>query len=107
MKPLVDYLVAVQLWFEYGFARVSIVLAAVNTGMLIVTVITVKGLYVPLWVVPSVVAVVCVACVVAGYYYETRGIWGKMISRQNRNMNPEFVRLCDDVEKIKRKLEIP
>jgi hypothetical protein len=105
-KDIINKYVPVQLWFEFGFNKLSLLMAAFNTGMLVITMITVKGIYIPLWMLPIAVTLLILTCIIVGYYFDRWGIWKELISRQNRYMNPEFVKLCEDVEKIKKKLEI-
>lgn len=47
-----------------------------------------------------------VLCWVIGLWYEQSGMWGAENSHINNNMNPEFLKVCRDIELIKQKLGI-
>jgi hypothetical protein len=46
-----------------------------------------------------------IACWYIGYLYDIKGYWGKENSHVNANMNPEFKKICADIEWIKLKME--
>jgi len=105
MKTLTDKLVPVYVWFLYGFGLVSIIISIINFGANQVTMITVKGIYVPLWMVPIVGVSLIVICVMIGYNFEKYQVWNRITSHQNQNMNPEIKQLSADVKEIKKMLE--
>jgi hypothetical protein len=45
-------------------------------------------------------------CWLVGYEYEKQKIWEYEVSHQNVNINPEFSKVCRDIEKIKAVLGI-
>lgn len=45
-------------------------------------------------------------CWFVGYEYEIQRLWAYEVSHQNKNINPEFVKVCEDIEKIKKVLGI-
>jgi hypothetical protein len=100
-----DYLIPYYVWFTYGFGVISILMGIMNFGMLAITLITVKGIYIPLWMIPVVAGVMVIICVCVGRFFEKYGIWDRVTSHQNKNANPESVQICRDVAIIKKMLE--
>ena len=46
-----------------------------------------------------------VFCLTTAYIYEFSGLWAEEVSHQNTTLNPEFEKLCKDVEEIKQLLK--
>jgi hypothetical protein len=105
MKTITDRLIPYYVWFLYGFGLISVFITVVNFGANQVTMITVKGIFVPLWMVPVVGITIIIFCIVLGYYFEKYHVWNRITSHQNQNMNPEIKQLSDDVKAIKKMLE--
>ena len=98
---LTDNLIPYYVWFVYGFGIVSILIGIVNFGMSLVTMITVKGIYIPLWMILVVAVLVIGFCTATGYFFEKYAIWSRITSHQNMNINPEIRQLCEDVRYIR------
>ena len=94
---LTDNLIPYYVWFIYGFGIVSILIGIVNFGMSLVTMITVKGIYIPLWMIFIVAGLLIVLCTATGYFFEKYTIWSRVTSHQNLKINPEIRQLCEDV----------
>lgn len=105
MSVLVDRLIPYYVWFIFGFGVLSILLGIANFGMLLITTITVKGIYISLWLLPIVGILFILACISIGYVFEKYKLWSKITSHQTRNTNPEVDQLCKDVQAIKAMLE--
>ena len=71
-----------------------------------VTMLTVKGIYIPLWALVGIGASVVGFCTFVGYISETRNIQNRISSHANTRANPEFKKLCKDIDAIKKKLEM-
>jgi len=103
---IVDKLIPQYVRFLWGYGYVSLVLAMTSFGMAMVTMLTVKGIYIPLWALVGIGALVVGFCTFVGYISETRNIQNRITSHANTNANPEIQRLCRDIDAIKKKLEI-
>ena len=107
MTPtLTDRIVPWYTRFVYGFGIISILIGIVNFGMLAITMITVKGIYIPLWMIPVFAFIVGIFCTASGWFFEKYEIWNRITSHQNKNTNPEFKGLLKDIEIIKNNIEI-
>jgi uncharacterized membrane protein AbrB (regulator of aidB expression) len=104
---ITDKLIPVYVWFTYGFGTVQLPMGIVNLVLIITTLITVKGIYVPIWILPVVVVVVAAGCILLGYWFTKYGIWNRTTSYTNQNANPEIAKIHADIQLIKRHLGIP
>jgi hypothetical protein len=100
-------LIPLWAWFVYGFGVISILIGIVNFGMILVAVITVKGISVPLWVIPVVSVFMIALCTATGYLFLRYNIWNRVTSYQNQQTNPEIKELCQNVKDIKKHLGMP
>ena len=50
--------------------------------------------------------IIILSCWYFGYWYEMKKIWEYEVSHQNKNINPEFSKVCEDIKKIKEALGI-
>jgi hypothetical protein len=46
-----------------------------------------------------------VVCFCIGYIYDVKGIWKEETSHSNTKLNPEFVTICENVERMDKKLD--
>jgi hypothetical protein len=90
----------------YGFGTIGVVIGTLNFGLMITTLMTVKGIYIPAWVIVVISGLVIICCTATGYYFEKYAIWKRTISHQNQNVNPELLKLLNDMELIKKKIGI-
>jgi hypothetical protein len=102
---LTDKLIPYYVWFTYGFGFISNPIAIVNFGMLLITLITVKGIYVASWMIPVIVGLDIIACIAVGHYFEKYNIWNRITSHQNIKMNPQIKQMSDDITEIKKMLQ--
>ena len=100
-----DRLIPFWVRFQWGFGYISILMGLVSFGMSIVTMITVKGIYIPLWTIPIVATMVLALCTMIGYYFEKYDIQNRISSHSNQNANPEFVQMIRDIKEIKEMLK--
>ena len=80
----------------------------INYGMNLVTVVTVKGLFIPLWAVPLIVLVGILICIAVGYYFEKYSVWNRITSYANKGSNPEVAKINQmavDIQEIKKMLQ--
>jgi cell division protein FtsW (lipid II flippase) len=75
-------------------------------GMSLVTMLTVKGIYISLWMLLLIGVGVVVFCTGLGYYFEKKDIQNRITSHVNNNANPEVTKMCKDIVLIKKKLGI-
>ena len=100
-----NIIVKLWVWFQTGYTPASIVLAIGNMGMLLITLLTVKGIYIPLWMICVIGGLIASGCIVLGHFWFTRNVQKGVQSYMNKNGNPEFKHLCDEVTEIKRLLQ--
>jgi heme exporter protein D len=102
---LIDRCIPLYVWFAAAFGMISMILGALNFGMLAVTLITVKGIYIPTWMIPVVATAIIVYCIIMGFVMERYDIMNRILDHQNRNQNPQMKQISDDVAEIKKMLE--
>jgi fatty acid desaturase len=105
MKTITDRIIPFYVWFLYGFGIISVFMAIINFGANLVTMITVKGIFVPVSAIPIVAGILLTLCILIGHYFEKYNVWNRITSHQNQRMNPEIRQLSADVKEIKRLLE--
>jgi len=101
-----DKLVPYYIWLTFGFSNISTFVGIINFGILLITLITVKGIYIPAWAIIFIAGILIMFCTTIGYFFDNYTVWKRIVSYQNKNVNPELSRLCEDVDKIKKKLGI-
>jgi len=102
-----DRLIPYYVWFVFGFGIIAILIGIVNFGMNLVTMFTVKGIYMPFWIIPIAVAALVAFCTGIGWFFEKYDIWNRITSHQNRRMNPEIRQMADDIKEIRSLLQQP
>ena len=102
-----DRLIPYYVWFVFGFGIIAILIGIVNFGMNLVTMFTVKGIYMPFWIIPIAVAALVAFCTGIGWFLEKYDIWNRITSHQNRRMNPEIRQMADDIKEIRNLLQQP
>ena len=102
---LVDKLIPFYVWFLFGFAILSVIMGIANFGMVAITLMTVKGLYVPTWAIVLVAGLVISLCIIIGYTFEKYSIWDRITHHQNEKNNPQLRIIMKDLQDIKKILE--
>ena len=102
---LTDWLIPQFVRFQWGYGYISLGLAILSFGMSIVTMLTVKGIYVSMWMLIMVGLIGLAGCLILGYLCEKYDIQNRISSHTNNAANPEFKKLCEDVTYIKRMIE--
>ena len=97
---------ALYQWFTFGIGFVGLIMGVASFCLNATTLATVKGIYISLWEVPVVFITIIIGCVFIGWAWDHFQFWSAVNSRSNKVQNPEFDKLCKDIEKIKEKLEI-
>ena len=101
----VDRFIPYQFWFEYGIGKLGIYIGMVNLGLLIVTMLTVKGIYFPVWsIIPIAIAIV-LFCTFFGWFLDTYNIMGRLGSHMNQRGNPELLILLESMARLERKID--
>jgi hypothetical protein len=110
---LVDKLIPQYVRFQWGYGYVSLLMALTSFGMSLVTMLTVKGIYISVWTLLIIGGGVVAFCTIVGYSFEKLDIQNRITSHSNQNANPEFqdifrkvTKTRDDVELIKKHLGI-
>lgn len=112
-QTVADKLIPYWVWFILGFGCLSVIFSMGNYAINFITMLTVKGIYIPIWaIVGLIVAMICI-CMFVGWFFERYQIWDRITSHQNRNMNPEVRGIYDkvisvekDIKEIKKALNI-
>jgi hypothetical protein len=86
----IDKLVPLYVWFILGFGIISVLIGIINFSVNLVTMLTVKGIFIPVWAIIVLAAIMIGICILVGYSFEKYRIWDKINSHQNQNMNPEI-----------------
>jgi len=102
---LADKLIPQYVRFTWGYSYINLVIAITSFGLNIITVVTVKGIYMPLWILPIIGVTIIIIGGLIGFYFEKKGVINRINSHANQNANPEFLRLCKDVKEIKDRLK--
>jgi hypothetical protein len=103
---LTDKAIPYWVWFTMGFAVVSMMLGIANFGLIVVAVITLKGLYIPAWAVVVIGLAVAAFCVGVGWFFIRYDIQNRITHYLNANANPQINQIQDDLNAIKKRLEI-
>jgi hypothetical protein len=97
----IDRLVPFYVWFALGFGVVSLFIAIINFGMILITLLTVKGISVPSWSVIAVAISLFVGLTFVGWFFVRYDIQNRIAEYQNLNMNPQIKQIADDVKWLK------
>lgn len=92
-------------WFTQGWAVASILLSIGNTGMSLITMLTVKGIYIPLWAIIFFVSCVCAGILLLGHYWYKSRMQAEVQSYLNYNGNPEWNERCAQWDRIEKMLK--
>lgn len=84
--------------FGWGFTYISVFMGLISFGMQGITLITVKGFYIPSWTIPVIVICVLTLCTTLGYYSEKYDFQNRIVSHMNNASNPEFTKQCKKVD---------
>lgn len=102
---LVELIIDLEFWFEYGIAKFGFYISIANFVLMVTTLLTVKGIFFPVWGIIPVGVALASCIVIIGYFLDTRRIMGRLNSRMNTRGNPEFLKMIDDVNEIRRMVE--
>lgn len=101
---IADNLIPYYVRFLWGFGYLSVIMSLVSFGMSLVTMITVKGFYMPLWLIPVVAILVVGLCTAIGVYAEKFDVQNRIGSHINKKANPELTDMAKDIVEIKKLL---
>lgn len=93
-------LVKFYVWFKQGFSEISQYIGIINTVLLFTAVLSLRGITIPLLLIPIAFIGIVIACIIYTYLFEKFGIWSKINSHFNRNQNPEFKEVVDGIRKL-------
>ena len=94
-------LIPLYVWFGVGYGVISLFMAVVNFGMLSITLLTVKGIYVPSWFLVIFAILVSLICITIGYLFIKYNIGNQIVEYQNIKMNPQIKQIAEDVKWLK------
>ena len=77
----------------------------ISFGMALITMITVKGIYVPLWIIPIAGFAIVVMYIIIGWIFEHYDIWSRINSHYNQRQNPEIKQMSEDIKRCREILE--
>lgn len=98
-------LVPLYVWFGVGYGVISLFMAVVNFGMLAITLLTVKGIYVPSWSLVIFAILVSLVCITIGYLFIKYDIGNRIVEYQNEKMNPQIKQITEDVKWLREQME--
>jgi len=91
-------------WFTQGWAVSSIFISIGNTGMMLITMLTVKGIYIPLWMIVIFVGFVILGILGLGYKWFRLNVQADVQSYLNTDANPEWNEKCRQLDRIEKML---
>lgn len=102
---LTDKLIPIWVWFLYGIGMVQQVLGTAALVISLATYATVKGIYVPAWVIPIAIVGISLALIGLGKMLVIFDVQNRINSYVNQNTNPELSEMHREILAIKRILE--
>lgn len=99
---LADKLIPQYVRFQWGYGYVSLVMALTSFGMSLVTMLTVKGIYISIWTLLIIGTGVISFCIGVGYCFEKWDVQNRITSHSNQTANPEFLKIYKLVMDIKK-----
>lgn len=102
---ITDKIIPYYVWFGMGYGTISLFIAMINFGMLLVTLLTVRGIAIPGWMIAVVAATVMTACITVGWFLTKYDIQNRIAEYQNMNLNPQIRQIAEDARYIREKLE--
>ena len=99
-----DFLIHQQFRFELGMSKVGFYVTLVSFGMMATTLLTVKGIFFPVWAIVPLAGSLMVGLLAFGYYLETRDVIDRLNTHMNTN-NPQFLELLESIERIEQKVD--
>jgi hypothetical protein len=102
---ITDRLIPYYYWFKYGYAELMIPVAIVNITFVAITLITVKGISIPLWLEIGLPISAGIACIVIGWFMQRYNITARVNSVANLYNNAELRKIYDDVDYIRKYIE--
>lgn len=101
-----DWLIPQFVRFQWGYGYISLALAIMSFGMSIVTMLTVKGIYISLWMLCGIAIAGAIVCFLLGYFCEKYDIMNRIATHINTTANPEIKKMYEDVQWIKQRMEL-
>lgn len=104
LMTLTDILIPVYYWFKSGFGEISVPIAFVNMAILIVTILTVKGFFITMWLIPIIGLTAVMICILVGWFFQHYAITSRTATMINQKMNPEIKQISDDIKLMKKQM---
>lgn len=105
-QTFTDWLIPQFVRFQWGYGYISLGLAILSFGMSIVTMLTVKGIYISLWMLCGIGIAGLLACLALGYICEKYDVMNRITSHANIAANPEIKKMYEDVRWIRHRMEM-
>ena len=102
---IADRLIPLYVRGTYGLAVFSFFMSMINIGAVVMTLLTVKGYDIPLWMLSVLAVALTLFFFAFGWVMEKYDIANRIQSHANTRMNPEIKRMCEDIKEIRRILE--
>jgi phosphate/sulfate permease len=99
-----DFLIHQQFRFEIGTGKIGYYVSLLSLGIAITTLLTVKGIFVPLWAIVPLAIVMVIGIVIFGYYLERKDVIARLNTHMNM-ANPLFLELVESVDRIEKKID--
>jgi len=101
---LVDRLIPFYVWFLWGFGLIAIAMGITNFCVNLITMLTVKQIYVPLGVGVLLSILMVGFCIFVGWFFEKYKIWDRITSHTQRKANPEIRLIVSELAEIRETL---
>ncbi len=106
MEEFIDTYAKYRVWFNIGFADMSLPIAIISCAGSLAAVLLLKGISAPFILIGIGVVVVILLCIWWGKFCEKHNIPKRINSRVNQMQNKEVMEIHDDVKKIMKKLGV-
>ncbi len=102
---VVDRLIPYWYWLKCGLAEVTLPMSIVNFLMIVILMFSTKGIDITMYAIPFVCAIMIAGFTFVGWFGQHYGIYGRINTLINQEMNPEMKQISDDVKTIRAMLE--
>jgi glucan phosphoethanolaminetransferase (alkaline phosphatase superfamily) len=101
---LADFIIHQQFRFELGVSKIGFYVTLVSFGMMLATMLTVKGIFFPVWAIVPLAGSLLLGLLAFGYYLETYDVIDRLNTHMNTN-NPQFLELLESIDRIEKKVD--
>ena len=99
-----DFLIHQQFRFELGTSKISYYVSLLSLGIAITTLLTVKGIFAPIWAIVPLAFLMVIAIVIFGFFLERKDVIARLNTHMNM-VNPQFLNLLESIDRIEKKID--